>query len=85
MERRKGFLDETPRVNTLDFSSTLDTWGSLHNVFYTSKIIGRNDMKTWEYEDLHFIEVDGTVYVEIEDFQRELAKLKFILTKGGDE
>ena len=36
-------------------------------------------MKTWKFEDWHFIEVDGITYVELEDTQRELAKLRKIL------
>ena len=36
-------------------------------------------MRKWTFEDLHFVEVDGEAYVSIEDFERELAKLKEIL------
>jgi len=42
-------------------------------------------MKTWEFEDLHFIEVDGIVYVRVEDFERELAKLKEIINRKEEK
>ena len=36
-------------------------------------------MRKWTFEDLHFIEVDGEVYVSVDDYQRELENLSKVL------
>ncbi len=42
-------------------------------------------MRKWQYENLHFIEVDGVIYIEVDDFQEELENLKTLLTGGENE